>query len=337
MTGNWQSWLLILWVIIMNISAVIPCYNGDRFLQEAVESINTQTYLPREIIIVNDGSNDESERVIEQLKASSQVPITSVNQVNHGVSAARNVGIATASSDWIAFLDVDDLWLPTMLESKVKFAEAQGLTSGLICCNYYVDAIDDANKKHNDSRYAQSIHDRVMQSEEFQSILLKENFIGTATTMMFSRKDALLVGGFDSFLKHSEEFDFILRFACNSKVAVLSKPLALKRHHGDNLSNDKELYFYSHYFSCKRNVLYKDKYSRVCFSSKIRGLMQRDLEKFATGYCNQIFEKKKSSGLIVYVKFYSDMRTLMGFLNHSLGFLKKIIRTISFGLARSKR
>ena len=163
----------------MNISAVIPCYNGDRFLQEAVESINTQTYLPREIIIVNDGSNDESERVIEQLKASSQVPITSVNQVNHGVSAARNVGIATASSDWIAFLDVDDLWLPTMLESKVKFAEAQGLTSGLICCNYYVDAIDDANKKHNDSRYAQSIHDRVMQSEEFQSILLKENFIGT--------------------------------------------------------------------------------------------------------------------------------------------------------------
>ena len=121
-----------------------------------------------------------------------------------------------------------------------------------------------------------TIHDRVMQSEEF--INLKENFIGTATTMMFSRKDALLVGGFDSFLKHSEEFDFILRFACNSKVAVLSKPLALKRHHGDNLSNDKELYFYSHYFSCKRNVLYKDKYSRVCFSSKIRGLMQRDLE-----------------------------------------------------------
>lgn len=320
----------------MNISAVIPCYNGERFLKEAVESINSQTYLPKEIVIVNDGSTDGTEDVIESLKESTRVPIISVNQTNHGVSAARNMGIATAKGEWIAFLDVDDVWSPTMLETKVKFANEHNFDSGIICCNYYVDRKDDTCMKHNGSTYAKIAHDRVMQGEEFQEIFLKENFIGTATIMMFSRQDALLIGGFDSFLKHSEEFDFMLRLACNAKVVVLSKPLAVKRHHGDNLSNDKELYFYSHYFSCKRNMMYKAKYSRVEYSSKIKRLMQYDLEKFATGYCNQLFEKKWASGLIAYIKCFSDLKTLRGFVNHSIGFSKKIIRIASLNLLKRK-
>lgn len=314
----------------MDISAIIPCYNGEKFLREAVDSINNQTYPPQEIVIVNDGSTDKSKEIIETLKATSTIPVRSINQSNHGVSAARNVGIATANCDWVAFLDVDDIWLPTMLEQKVKFAEKHKFQSGLICSNYYVDTISDASKKHNESRYAKFAHDRVMLNKEFQSIFLKENFIGTATVMMFSKLDALLVGGFDSFLKHSEEFDFMLRFTCNSNVAVLSEPLALKRHHGENLSNDKELYFYSHYFSCKRNIMYKEKYSKIFFPSEIKELLQSDLEKFATGYCNQLFEKKASKGLKAYLKHFSDMRTIKGVTNHSAGLLKKIIRTITF-------
>lgn len=314
----------------MEISAIIPCYNGEKYLREAVESINNQTYPPQEIIIVNDGSTDKSEEIIETLKVSSAIPIRSINQSNHGVSAARNVGIAIAQCDWVAFLDVDDIWLPTMLEQKVKFAKKYKFESGLICCNYYVDTINVSSEKHNGSPYAKLAHDRVMSSSEFQSIYLKENFIGTATVMMFSRLEALLVGGFDSFLKHSEEFDFMLRLTCNSNVAVLSEPLALKRHHGENLSNDKELYFYSHYFSCKRNVLYKEKYSRIHFSKEIKKLLESDLEKFATGYCNQLFEKNKLQGLKAYFKHFSDMKTIIGITNHSVGFLKKIIRTITF-------
>jgi len=314
----------------VDISAIIPCYNGEEFLREAVDSINNQTYLPQEIIIVNDGSTDKSKEIIEILKASSRIPIRNINQANHGVSAARNVGIATAKCDWVAFLDVDDIWLPEMLERKVKFAETHKIQSGLICCNYYVDSINAASKKHNGSRYAKIAHDRLMSSKEFQSIFLKENFIGTATVMMFSRLEALLVGGFDSFLKHSEEFDFMLRLTCNSNVAVLSESLALKRHHGENLSNDKELYFYSHYFSCKRNMMYKDKYSRILFSPEIKKLLQSDLEKFATGYCNQLFEKKRLTGLKAYLFHFSDMKTIKGISFHLQGLLKKIVRTITF-------
>lgn len=314
----------------MDISAVIPCYNGEKFLEDAVESINRQSFLPKEIVIVNDGSIDESENIIERLKLSSSVKIKSINQANHGVSAARNVGIANASYDWVAFLDVDDIWLPTMLESKANLARKHKGSLGLICCNYYVDTIDESCKKHNGSINAQRAHDRVMEGSEFQSILLKENFIGTATTMMFNRQSALLIGGFDSLMKHSEEFDFILRLSCITNVAVISEPLALKRHHGENLSDDKELYFFSHYFSCKKNYSYINEYSKISFSSKIRYLMQKDLEEFATGFCNQVYEKRKSRGLVLYIKFFFEMKTLSGFKYHTLGFVRKLIRTISF-------
>lgn len=318
----------------MDISVVIPCYNGEKFLEDAVKSINQQTYLPQEIIIVNDGSTDCSVDIIERLKNSSQVKIKSIDQVNCGVSSARNVGIATASCEWIAFLDVDDIWLPTMLETKVKFAQIHNMKSGLICSNYYVDSIDDSHKKHNGSIVAEMAHDRVMEGHDFQVLLLKENFIGTATIMMFNRQSALLIGGFDSFLKHSEEFDFILRLACCYDVAVLSEPLALKRHHGENLSDDKELYFYSHYFSCKRNLMYNAEYCKVSFDEKVKRLMQCDKEKFATGYCNQVYEKSKFIGLVSYGKYFFEMKTLSGFSKHLFGFFKKCIRTLTFNIAR---
>lgn len=320
----------------MEISAVIPCYNGEKFLEQAVASINNQTYLPKEIVIVNDGSTDGSESTIERLKATSRVKIKSVNQVNRGVSAARNVGIAHASYDWVAFLDVDDIWLPTMLESKVNYVCQQDTSVGVICCNYYVDRIDESCKKHNGSENARKAHDRVMTGSDFQALILKENFIGTATTMMFSRQLALQIGGFDSFMKHSEEFDFILRIACIAKVAVLSEPLALKFHHGENLSDDKELYFYSHYFSCKKNLMYEKEYTKVFFNEKIRRLMRRDLENFVIGYCNQVYEKNQIRGLLYYIRHFFDVRTIDGHKSYSFSFLKKILRTASFNFIKKK-
>jgi len=318
----------------LNISAVIPCYNGEDFLTEAVSSINQQTYLPKEIIIVNDGSTDQSKEIIKQLELNSRVPIKCFEQNNSGVSAARNVGIANARFEWIAFLDVDDQWLPNMLEEKVKYAKANNMSSGLICCNYYEDLIDSSCEKYENSKYAHQACEKLLFGTDFQLLFLKENFVGTASAMMFSRDSALQIGGFDSFLKHSEDFDFILRIACITSVAILSKPLALKRHHGNNLTDDKELYYYSHYFSCKKNLSYISEYSKVSFSASVKHLMQMDLEKFATGFCNQIYERKKLKGLILYVRFFSEMKTYYGLKFHFIGFARKMIRTLSFGLIK---
>lgn len=98
----------------MNIAVVIPLYNKVDTVQRAIDSILNQTMLPSEIIVVNDGSTDGSEQVVEGL----QHPLVRiVHQTNAGVSVARNMGIELATSDWIAFLDADDIWNPLYLKT----------------------------------------------------------------------------------------------------------------------------------------------------------------------------------------------------------------------------
>jgi len=104
---------------------VVPVYNGADYLGAAVESILAQTYLPCEIIVVDDGSTDESAAIIQRLAAAAPVPIRSFHQANRGVAAARNMGVAAASGSWIAFLDQDDVWLPAKLARQVAALKQQ--------------------------------------------------------------------------------------------------------------------------------------------------------------------------------------------------------------------
>lgn len=112
----------------MEISVVIPLYNKKDTIVAAIESILAQSILPKEIIVVNDGSTDESEKLVEQIDSSL---ITVINQVNSGVSVARNKGIESAKYEWIAFLDGDDLWLPEYLEEIHKIRAQVGNASVL--------------------------------------------------------------------------------------------------------------------------------------------------------------------------------------------------------------
>jgi len=99
----------------MTISVVIPCYNAGLYVEETLRSIAAQTYAPMEIIVVDDGSTDDS---IAKIQASG-VPVQLI-QTNHvNAAAARNVGISQAKGDWIAFLDADDVWYPHHLQAAV--------------------------------------------------------------------------------------------------------------------------------------------------------------------------------------------------------------------------
>lgn len=98
----------------MEISVVIPLYNKKQTVLRAIESVLAQSYLPQEIIVVNDGSTDGSEKIVQDLN---HPLIKLIHQDNGGVSAARNNGITLAEYSWIAFLDGDDEWLPKYLEA----------------------------------------------------------------------------------------------------------------------------------------------------------------------------------------------------------------------------
>tara|TARA_R110002049_G_scaffold2750_10_gene22455 strand:+ start:102905 stop:103891 length:987 start_codon:yes stop_codon:yes gene_type:complete len=98
-----------------SVSVVIPCFNASRFLSETIQSALDQTHSPLEVIVVDDGSTDNSATIADSFGPSVRV----IRQSNQGESVARNRGIDEARGDWIAFLDADDLWLPQKLEKQL--------------------------------------------------------------------------------------------------------------------------------------------------------------------------------------------------------------------------
>lgn len=109
------------------ISVVIPCYNAAPFLAAAIDSTLGQTSPPLEVIVVDDGSTDDSARIAQEYGP----PVRVIRQTNQGESAARNRGIAAARGDWVAFLDADDLWVPTKLERQID--AIRGAAPEVVC------------------------------------------------------------------------------------------------------------------------------------------------------------------------------------------------------------
>lgn len=101
------------------VSVIIPVYNGARYLRAALESVFAQTYRPFEVIVVNDGSVDDSGVI-----AQSFPDVRYIQQVNQGVAAARNNGIEAARGEFYAFLDQDDLWKPEKLELQIEYLQS---------------------------------------------------------------------------------------------------------------------------------------------------------------------------------------------------------------------
>ena len=98
-----------------SVTVVIPCYNAARFLRQTLESVLNQTHAPLEVLVIDDGSTDESAAIAQSYGP----PVRVICQPNQGESVARNRGIEEARGDWIAYLDADDLWLPEKLERQL--------------------------------------------------------------------------------------------------------------------------------------------------------------------------------------------------------------------------
>src|ERR1700687_5608941 len=100
-----------------SVTAIIPVYNGAALIRRSIESVLSQTHPADELIVVDDGSTDETSTIIRSYGAK----VRHLYQPNSGVAAARNNGVKQASSQWIAFLDHDDEWLPDKLEPPIAF------------------------------------------------------------------------------------------------------------------------------------------------------------------------------------------------------------------------
>ncbi len=129
------------------VSVVIPAYNSEDYIAEAIDSVISQTYSDYELIVVNDGSKDATKSVISEYKKQ----ITIINTPNHGVSVARNIGILAANGEYIAFLDSDDVWHPEKLEIQVNYLNKN--QDVLMVCNGRIKFMDTEEIEIKKSNY----------------------------------------------------------------------------------------------------------------------------------------------------------------------------------------
>ncbi|HDX9639351.1 TPA: glycosyltransferase family 2 protein [Bacillus mobilis] len=102
------------------VSVIVPLYNAEKYIEETMESILNQTYKNIEIVIVDDGSKDQSSSIVKNFKKKYPEQIKYISQENQGVSVARNTGIENANGEYISFLDSDDLWHSTKIEKQIE-------------------------------------------------------------------------------------------------------------------------------------------------------------------------------------------------------------------------
>ena len=212
-------------------SIIIPLYNKSAYIEKAVKSVLAQTFAHFELIIVNDGSTDESVNIVQQF---TDLRIRIINQPNSGVSSARNKGINKASYDYIAFLDADDWWDKNFLEEMNNLI-AEVPEAGLYGCNY----IHVKNKQNRPSKVGLS------EGFKFGYINYFNTYSSTFAvpfncSFVIIKKQILLKNkGFNPNLKFGEDFDLWVRIALNDKIAYLNKPLAYSNQDVD--SNNRAL------------------------------------------------------------------------------------------------
>ncbi len=216
-------------------SAVIPLYNAEKYIVDAVDSLLAQTVPPAKIILVDDGSTDRSVELIRQhyrRELDSGMLVLHLQPENGGVSTARNTGVSFVESDWFVFLDADDVLMPDAAERLL--AKAQELSGGdepyhLIHPAYRM--IDDAGKITSPPHRWRQVG-----FEETLGWMFYRNHIISPSGLLVNRSRFIELGGFDENLRYSEDAELWLRFARVSGIGYVDEPLALIRRHATNAS-----------------------------------------------------------------------------------------------------
>jgi len=211
----------------MSVSAVIPAYNAEAFLREAIDSVLGQTVPIAEIIVVDDGSKDATCVLAESYGARVRL----LRQQNQGPSVARNLGVQSATSEYIAFLDADDAWHPQKIEKQL--AALAAAPDAVLCytglLNFRADGWKSATPATPPGR--------------LRAELLIRNPRVVPSCVLVSRAAFVRAGGFDPALKGSEDWDFVLAMLEQGALCTVEAPLTRYRVSTTGLSGAPEHMF----------------------------------------------------------------------------------------------
>lgn len=231
------------------VSVVITCYNEAAYVGAAIDSVLAQTASAQiaEIIVVDDGSTDESLDVLDQI-AASRPNVRVIRKSNGGLSAARNAGIALAKSEWIGFLDGDDLWKSEKLARQLE-AAAHAQAADLIYTDFVeFDAKPEAGAPIKVRRF------RAKQSDQLKTYFLYDGPI-IPSTILVRRSAGERVGWFDPDVRLFEDMDFYLRFSeGGGRFQHVPGTLLYKRKRSNSLSAQASLWERAHFEIGRRSA-----------------------------------------------------------------------------------
>lgn len=216
------------------VSVVIPAYNAAATLDETLRSARTQTHPALEIIVVDDGSTDQTRAIAEQ-HATLDERVLVIHQDNAGLAAARNAGWRRARSELIAFLDADDLWAPRKIERQVEALQAGGQNVGLVYCGTVrIDAKGVVTNRWTIPRYEGDVLEQ----------MFTVNFVGNGSVPLIRRQALIDVNGFETALRAAgaqgcEDYLLQCRIAEKYHFAVVSEYLVGYRDLPNNMSNNR--------------------------------------------------------------------------------------------------
>jgi glycosyltransferase involved in cell wall biosynthesis len=206
------------------VSAVIPAFNGERYLGAAIESVLAQTHEVLECLVVDDGSTDTTADVARRFGP----PVRVVAQENAGVAAARNRGASEASGEQLAFLDQDDAWLPERLERQLEAMRRDGRAAAL--CASRVIGEGAPMGKHVAMR---------PEHPTLESLLLwRGTAVAPGSNLLIARPTFDEIGGFDERLGPMSDWELLTRIVAQGGFAYVSEPMVEYRWHSANTTRD---------------------------------------------------------------------------------------------------
>jgi glycosyltransferase involved in cell wall biosynthesis len=206
------------------VSVIIPTYNHEEFIVETINSVLNQSFQDFELIVVNDGSPDQTENILKSFIDNGLIKY--VRQENQGVAIARNNGLHLSVGEYIAFLDDDDAWHPNKLEWQAEFIDSSDAV--LIGGDCYYKKKDTFNKIRDDEQPRQ-LKDR--------DLFRRNPFVSPGQTLI--RRSAIeQLGGFDPTIWGADDLDLWIRLSRVGTLFISTKPALFYRLHQFNASND---------------------------------------------------------------------------------------------------
>jgi glycosyltransferase involved in cell wall biosynthesis len=213
------------------VSVVVPTYNRAEMLARCLGSILSQSFLDFEVVVVDDGSTDNTRDVVAGF------PVIYTYQANQGPGAARNRGIEMAKGEYVAFLDSDDILCEESLRKRVEILDSDPQAGFCYTQAYLVDETGRIFGLEKPHLYHTCTRPSV---DELSDYLRYGNHV-TLSTIMARRECLLEVGAFDPNVRLSEDLDMWLRLAQAYRVAHIAEPLVMFRQHDDSISTQREL------------------------------------------------------------------------------------------------